>query len=233
MSGTVPTVAGQATARFRELLSGGPDAFPLDEACLLIAAHARPGLDIAHYLARLDELAGEFLPPTFDGLLRHLFGRGGFVGNQDAYYDPRNSFLDQVLDRRTGIPITLAIVAMEVGRRAGVPMSGVSMPGHFLIRDKVDPQVFADPFNGGRQLSTVQCRQIHRAQSNGAAWDDAYLQPVSKQVIVARVLTNLKGIAQARQDIGTLHWVMRLRQYIPGIAEMERDEFQRLAALLN
>ena len=226
-------MAGQATARFGELLSGGPDEFALDEACLLISAHARPGLDVTSYLSRLDELAGEFLPPTFDGLLRHLFGPGGFLGNQHLFYDPRNSYLDQVLDRKVGIPITLAVLAVEVGRRAGVPMWGVSMPGHFLVRDKVDPQVFGDPFNGGRQLSTVQCRQLHRAQAGGAEWHDSYLDPATKRTIVARVLSNLKGIAQERRDIGMLTWVMRLRQFIPGLAEHERDEYQRLVASMN
>jgi len=226
-------VAASTTARFRELLSGGPDDFPLDEACLLVGAHARPGLDVDHYLARLDALAGDFLPPTLDGLLSHLFGPGRFAGNSADYYDPRNSFLDQVLDRRLGIPITLAVLAMEVGRRAGVPVWGVSMPGHFLLRDKVDTAVFADPFNGGRQLSAVQCRQLHRSQQPGSAWDDAYLAPVSKRTIVARVLTNLKAIASERGDLAMLWWVMGLRQAIPGVAEHEHAEYQRLAARLN
>ena len=127
-------MSANATARFRELLSGGPDSFPLDEACLLISAHARPGLNTAHYLARLDALAGEILPPTFDGLLRELFGRCGFHGNQDAYYDPRNSFLDQVIERRVGIPITLSLVYIEVGQRCGLPLVGVGFPGHFLVK---------------------------------------------------------------------------------------------------
>jgi regulator of sirC expression with transglutaminase-like and TPR domain len=221
------------TARFRELLAGGPDSFPLDEACLLIGAHARPGLDVERYLAHLDELAGGFLPPTLDGLLAHLFGPGGFAGNSEAYYDPRNSYLDQVLDRRLGIPITLSIVAIEVGRRSGVPVCGVSMPGHFLLQDKVDRSVFVDAFNGGRVLSAAQCRQLHQAQSNGAAWDDAYLEPASRRTIVARVLTNLRAIAHERGDLAMLRWVMELRQAVPGVAERERDEYVRLLATFN
>ena len=121
-----------------------PDDFALDEACLLIAGHARPGIDIERCLGELDRLAGEVLPPTLDGLVSTLFGGSGFRGNADDYYDPDNSYLDQVLQRRLGLPITLAVLAIEVGRRAGVPLWGVSMPGHFLLRDKVDPSVFLD-----------------------------------------------------------------------------------------
>lgn len=214
-------------------MAGDSDDFALDEACLLIAAHARPGLDVNQYLTKLDELAGEFLPPTLDKLLTHLFGPGRFAGNTEEYYDPQNSYLDRVIDRRLGIPITLAVVAIEVGRRCGVPVVGVSMPGHFLLRDKADATVFADPFDGGRRLTAAHCRQIHRAQSNGATWTDSYLEPVSKRAIVARVLSNLKATAQQQGDLSTLHWVMLLRQAIPGLAEHERFEFQRLAASLN
>ena len=224
---------GQPTERFRALISAGPNAFPLDEACLLVAAHARPGLDVDAYLARLDDLAGEILPPTLDGLVRCLFGPGGFSGNSGRYYEPENSFLDQVLERRVGIPITLAVLAMEVGRRAGVPLWGVSMPGHFLLRDKVDPMVFVDPFNGGKILLAGDCRRLHHAMSGGAPWDDSFLNPASKLAIVARVLSNLKTLAEQRNDLGMLYWVMTLRQAIPDLGELERNEFLRLAARLN
>lgn len=221
------------TARFRELLGGDTDDFALDEACLLIAAHAHPGLEVDRYLERLDVLAGQFLPPTFDGLLRHLFGPGGFSGNRSSYYEPENSMLDCVLDRRTGIPITLSIVAMEVGRRAGVPMWGVSMPGHFIVRDKVDPSVFADPFNGGRQMNAAGCRQLYASLTGSSDWSDDYLEPASKRAIVVRVLNNLKGIATQRNDPGMQLWVMALRQGIPGVAEHEREEYVRLRARFN
>ncbi len=178
-------------------------------------------------------LAGEILPPTLDGLRTALFGPGGFRGNDQEYYDPANSYLDQVLDRRVGIPITLAVVAIEVGRRAGVPLWGVSMPGHFLLRDKVDPNVFVDPFNGGKILGVGDCRRMHHTMSGGAPWDDSFLNPASKLAIVARVLSNLKSVASARDDLGMLQWVLRLRQCIPGVAEQERVEFLRLEARFN
>jgi len=211
----------------------GPNGFALDEACLLISAHARPNLDVGHYLNRLDEIAGTILPPTLDGLLSVLFRDEGYRGNEHAYYDPDNSFLDQVIDRRVGIPITLSVLAIEVGRRCGVPLWGVGMPGHFLLRDKVDPMVFVDPFNGGKILLAGDCRRMHHALSQGSPWDDSFLNPTSKIAIVARVLTNLKMVARERQDDSMLLWVMRLRQAIPGLAVEERVEFERLSARFN
>ncbi len=226
-------MATSPSSRFRDLLGPGTDDFPLDEACLLIAAHARPGLDVDRYLERLDDLAGQVLPPTFDGLLRHLFGPRGFTGNRSSYYEPENSMLDCVLDRRTGIPITLSVVAMEVGRRAGVPMWGVSMPGHFIVRDKVDPSVFADPFNGGRVMNARECRHLHASLTGGGGWSDDFLSPSTKQGIVVRVLNNLKGIAAQRNDPGMLLWVLSLRQAIPGVAEQEYEEYLRVRARFN
>ena len=226
-------MTGQQTDRFRSLMAAGPNGFALDEACLLIAAHARAGVDVDAGLARLDSLAGEILPPTLDGLVETLFGPGGFRGNEQDYYNPANSLLDQVLDRRVGIPITLAVVAIEVGRRAGVPLWGVSMPGHFLLRDKVDPNMFLDPFNGGRQLGVGDCRRMHHAMSGGAPWDDSFLNPASKLTIVARVLSNLKSVAAARNDLGMLRWVLLLRQAIPGLSEQEQAEFAQVSARFN
>ncbi len=220
--------------RFSELLGGAPESVPLDEACLLISALERPALPIARYQFELDRLAETCPAPTLDAMLPHLFGRGRFSGNRRDYYDPRNSLLDQVLERQLGIPITLAIVAMEVGRRLGVPLSGVGMPGHFLLRDKVDPTVFADPFHGPRTLDAGDCRRLHRALMGDAAeWDDDYLQPISRKLIVVRVLTNLKTVYQRQGDTGRLRGIMRLRAEIPGLAEEEAPEFKRLMAPLN
>src|SRR5690606_29139610 len=152
-------------ARFAALLARPDHEIPLDEAALLIAAQAQPGLDVAAELAALDEIAAQVRDPTLTGLLRLLFRDLGFDGNRDDHYDPRNSFLNEVRQRRTGIPITLSVLTMEVGRRVSVPLWGVGMPGHFLLRDKVDPDVFVDPFGGGRLLDPASCaklfRQIH------------------------------------------------------------------------
>ena len=111
------------TGGFAALVEGPESALPLDEAALLIADHAYPELDVAAQLARLDALALSCFAPTLDALVEHLFVDENFHGNADDYYDPRNSFLNDVLDRRVGIPITLSVLTMEVGRRIGVPVA--------------------------------------------------------------------------------------------------------------
>src|SRR5437764_7768135 len=145
----------RAMAHFADLVARPEDKIPLDEAALLIAYQARPGLDIGAGLARLDDLAASCNPPTFDGLVRHLFDDLGFRGNVEHYQDPDNSYLDQVLQRRLGIPISLSVLTMEVGRRLGIGLDGVGMPGHFLVRPAAAPATFADPFDGGRRLDPL------------------------------------------------------------------------------
>jgi len=207
---------------------------PLDEIALLVAAHALPGLDVGAYMMKLDDLAAACPAPTLDALIAHLFSRGRFQGNRDDYYDPRNSLLSEVVDRGLGIPITLSILAMEVGRRLGVPLAGVGMPGHFLLRDKVDPEVFVDPFHRGRVLDADGCQQLHsRLTGGGRAWDPGWLDPVGRWAIVARLLANLKAIYQQRHERDALLWVMQLRGLIPGIGPAERTEVTRLMAPYN
>ena len=212
-----------ATARFAQLLGGPEAALALDEAALLIAAHAYPGLDVAAQLARLDELAAGCGEPTLRGLRRHLFVEVGLAGNQADYYDARNSYLNDVLDRRTGIPITLAVVTIEVGRRIGAPLAGVGMPGHFLVRDRVDPEVFVDPFAGGAVLDRRACEARFRAvQGPGAVFDPAYLQPVGRRDIVARMLANLRVVHTRAGATAELVWVLRLQLALPGADPGER-----------
>jgi regulator of sirC expression with transglutaminase-like and TPR domain len=225
---------GDAFERFVAVVERPPEALPLDEAGLCIAAHADPSLDIDGYLGRLDDLAAEIRTPTLDGLVRHLYAGGRFSGNNADYYDPRNSFLNEVLDRRVGIPITLAVLGMEVGRRIGVPVWGVGLPGHFIVRDKVDPRVFIDPFHGGRQLTAAGCRALHRATVGaGAPWDEAYLEPVGRPAIVARMLANLRIIYERRTDLDSLRWVMRLVCTLPDATDADRRAYARLMAPLN
>jgi regulator of sirC expression with transglutaminase-like and TPR domain len=220
--------------RFVAAVQRPPDAVPLDEAGLCIAAHADPLVDIDGYLRRIDELAGEVRAPTLDGLVRHLYASGQFTGNRDDYYDPRNSFLNEVIDRRVGIPITLAVLGMEVGRRIGVPVWGVGLPGHFVVRDKVDPSVFIDPFHSGRQLDAYGCQALYRSTVGPAApWDDAYLDPVERPAIVARMLANLRVIYERRTDVEALRWVMRLRCALPDATEADQRDYARLMAPLN
>lgn len=222
------------TARFTELVHAPETEWALDEVSFLIAAHARPQLDVAGQLVRLDDLAEQASEPTLDGLRRLLFRDLGFSGNEVEYYDPRNSFLDEVLDRRTGIPITLAVVMLEVGRRLGVPLAGVSMPGHFLVRDKVDPEVFVDPFARGLVLDRRGCRiRFQGVHGAGAPFDEAFLEPVGKVAIVDRMLANLEGIATRAGDLGTLRWVLRLRAALPDAPAELLAKLRAITAKLN
>ena len=218
------------TERFRALVGGPEASLPLDEVALLIAAHAEPGLDVGAQLARIDDLAGGVANPTLDGLRRHLFGELGFRGADHDYDDPRNSYLHVVVERRVGIPITLSVLLMEVGRRIGVPLDGVSMPGHFLVRDKVDPEVFVDAFARGVELDRrgAQAR-FHAVHGGTASFDPDYLAPAGRRSIVVRMLTNLERLATTQGDREALRWILRLRTAMPGAGVPER---RRLAALL-
>jgi regulator of sirC expression with transglutaminase-like and TPR domain len=205
--------------RFAALLAMPDATIPLDEAAFVIAAHARAGLDIDAELAGLDALAGEIRDPTLTGVLRLLYRDLGFDGNRDEYYDPRNSFLDEVVRRRVGIPITLSVLTMEVARRVSVPLWGVGMPGHFLLRDKVDPDVFVDPFNHGRTLDPISCAKVFRQiHGSSARFDPAFLDPVDRASIIERLLANLRAIYTQRGDNASLAWVLGLLAASPTAA---------------
>ncbi|MDQ1566621.1 MAG: hypothetical protein QOF96_1501 [Actinomycetota bacterium] len=210
----------KAMARFADLVARPDDEIPLDEAALLIAARARPDLDVGGELGRIDELAGGCGEATFDGLTGYLFGELGFRGNTELYRDPDNSYLDQVLRRRVGIPISLSVLTMEVGRRLGVVLDGVGMPGHFLVRHRADPAVFLDPFGGGRRLDVDGCRAIF-AGLGGTGWDDAHLAPVGARTILTRMLLNLQALFLPG-ELRSAAWVLQLRLTIPGLPVPDR-----------
>jgi regulator of sirC expression with transglutaminase-like and TPR domain len=224
-------------ARFAELVAGRDDelALAIDEAALLVAS-AGQGHDLAwvgSQVARLDGIAAA-CPPGLDGLLSRLFGTDdgglGLRGDLDGYAEPANSYLDQVLDRRRGIPITLSVLAMAIGRRLDVPLVGVGMPGHFLVRHEGQPRVLLDCFDGGRRLTSGDCEAIvQRIHGTGARFDLAWLDPTPPRDIVVRILTNLRQRAVATADVGLLGWVAPLRAAIPGVG----DEDLRLLALLR
>jgi regulator of sirC expression with transglutaminase-like and TPR domain len=197
--------------RFADLVQQAEDDVPLAEAALLVAAHAHPGLDVPVQLARLDALA-DACPRTLDGLLEHLFVRERFAGNRDDYYDASNSYLDSVLERRLGIPLTLSIVLIEVGARVGVPLVGIGMPGHFLVAAAGDDGTYIDAFDGGARLDRGDCEQRHREiHGQGVAFDERLLRPVGTWAILARLLANLKSIGASTNDRSMLRWVLRLR----------------------
>jgi regulator of sirC expression with transglutaminase-like and TPR domain len=219
-----------ARSRFAEVVGGPEPSMPLDEAALLLAAATRDSGEVDVGLAALDRIAAEVREPTLDGLRAVLFRDLGFVGNAGDYYDPANSWLDDVVDRRVGIPITLAVLMLEVGRRVGVPLWGVSMPGHFLVRDKVDPEVYVDPFARGRVLDRAGCAaRFHAVQGPGSVFDEGFLEPVGKRAILGRMLANLENVASMRSDRALLQRVLSVRVVMPdaGLAE-----YQRCAAVM-
>jgi regulator of sirC expression with transglutaminase-like and TPR domain len=218
------------TERFAALVREPDSSVRLDEAALLIAAHGHPGLDVAAELGRLDDLAERCPGRDVDALMRFLFVELGYSGNVRAYHDPRNSYLNDVIERRTGIPITLAVLAMTVGERVGVDLVGIGMPGHFLVRDASDPAGFLDPFSRGARLDPEGCRQaFHSLYGDDTTFEPHFLEPVGPTAILARMLANLRGIFAAAGDRRSLQWVLRLRLDLPGVPAEERAE---LAALL-
>lgn len=189
----------------------------LDRAALLIAAEEYPALQIEEYLAQLDVIAeearqGMTLGELFDplacatALAAQLFSAGRFNGNSTAYYDARNSFLNDVIERSKGIPITLCVVFIETARRLGVKLFGVGMPGHFLVKYCDDTQeVFFDPFHGGRVLTEEACRAMIEEMYGGRVkFDRAFLSAVTKKQILQRLLQNLKNIYAQAADLHKL-----------------------------
>ena len=192
-------------------LGGMPeDDIDLAWAALLIAASEYPELDVIAQMEVLDSLAagaakgmgddGDPLSSVND-LSAYLFDEVGFHGNDSEYYDPRNSYLNEVLARRMGIPITLSLVCIEVGKRQVVPLEGVGMPGHFLLRHRDEPGIYIDPFHRGILLSEEECAQLLRdATRTAVPWDQSYLTTVSNRELIARILRNLKGIYLNQHD---------------------------------
>jgi len=229
-----PPVPG--SQRFAELVQGPEDAIALDVACLLIAAHGRPSPDpevvVAAGQGALDALAGGCAGSDLDDIRAHLFGTMGFTGNRGRYDDPRNSFLDDVLRRRTGIPITLAVVVIEVARRLGLSLDAVGMPGHFLVG--AGGGWYVDAFDGGRMLDVAACqRRFRELAGPDAPWSPELLEPVGPRAVVTRVLGNLRALSAEAQDIRRLEAVLELRVAIPGVADAERSEWASVLAALG
>lgn len=222
------------SARFAKLMSGDSDSLDLDEASLVMSAVLQPGLDEIEWLAALDLIAGDCPTATPEGVSRYLFDAMGFAGNKDAYYDWRNSCLDRVIETRTGIPISLSILMIEVGRRVGVKLVGVGMPAHFLVRSADDDTTFFDPFNGGRQLDRDDARALFETITRGQApWSDSHLDPTPNRAIVIRMLNNLKSVFARRSDEVRFALVMQLRAQVSELAVLEADEFASANAIFN
>ena len=190
----------------------GPD---LAAPAFLVARLEYRDLDPGPYLDRLDQM-GELalrritkdpghdapLAARVDALNTFLFTELGFSGNREQYEDPRNSCLNEVLDRRTGIPITLSLVYIEVARRAGIRTEGINFPGHFLVRalqdlhtDDPGDGLIVDPFHSGAILNEHDCRSLlHRHLGEEAAWAPELLARATRRQILVRMLLNLKRL---------------------------------------
>ncbi len=179
-------------ARFAALVAGPPQLLELDRACCLMAA-AFTGHDRTdEVLGRLDELAGLVVDRSLTGILAVM--RGRVTGNRGDYYDARNSFLDEVLARGLGLPITLSVVAIELGRRLGVPVLGVGLPSHFVVREGTR-ELYGDPFNEGALYDRAGLVAAwHRLVGDGHPFDELHLAPVGERMILVRMLNNLRAV---------------------------------------
>jgi regulator of sirC expression with transglutaminase-like and TPR domain len=219
---------------FRAYAEQPDDELDLLEGALLIAKDAYPALEPAEIEARLDALAEPLIhagiasmpaPTQARALAEHLFVRLGFRGNRDDYYDPRNSFLNEVVARRVGIPISLSLVYVEVARRSGVAASPVGFPGHFLARiDDLDRRVVVDPFHGGEALDEVALADLLRRAGSKLRYSSDMIAATPVRHVVARMLMNLRGIYASRGDYAQLLVVLdRLIDILPDGSEELRD----------
>jgi regulator of sirC expression with transglutaminase-like and TPR domain len=219
---------------FRAYAAQPDEELDLLQGALLIASDARPGLDPAAVVTQLEQLAEPLvsmglarLPAAAQAqaLARQLFELSQFHGNTSDYYDPKNSFLDEVLARRTGIPISLAVLYVEVARRAGVRASPVGFPGHFLARiDDGASRLVVDPFNAGVALDDAALEELLRRSGSTLDYAADMLAPTPVRQVVARMLMNLRGIYATRAEYPRLLIVFdRLIDLLPEWTEALRD----------
>jgi regulator of sirC expression with transglutaminase-like and TPR domain len=244
---------------FAELLAREDSRIDLAQACLMIAQDAYPELEVERYLGEIERMAirlrgrlgqahaaaraaADSPEERVMALNQFLFEELGYRGNTEAYYDPRNSYLNEVMDRRTGIPITLAVLYMAVGRRIGLPLEGVSFPGHFLVRLRLrGGMLVLDPFDGGAPLAEDDLRaRLQRVIPKGITENvpvaelplEQFLEPATTRQILARVLRNLKGIyREADEPQRMLEVLNRMLVVAPDSSAELRDRgivYQRL-----
>jgi regulator of sirC expression with transglutaminase-like and TPR domain len=224
-----------ARQRFYQEIQQPEEAIALAQAALYLAQEEYPDLDSDRYLNQLDRMATEVADrlPTERYPLRviqtinqYLYQDLGFRGNTDDYYDPRNSYLNQVIDRRTGIPITLSLVYLEIAQRVGFPMVGVGMPGHFLIRPALDEmEVFVDPFHQGEVLFAEDCQErLSQIYGRPVPLRPEFLKSITAHQFLARMLSNLKVIYLNQGEmVKTLATIDRILLLFPDAPVEHRD----------
>jgi len=220
------------------------EELPLDEAALVLAAQANPDLNVAAQLQRLDDIAARSERADTAAVSRVLFQTLGLRGDGQSYDEPVNSYIDRVLDRRRGIPISLSVLLIEVGRRCGLQLEGVGMPGHFLVRDPGAPELLIDAFAGGQVLDRSGCQRLLRSVTGtDAELTPAMLAATGSRAILGRMLANLDRSFERRADQRSLRWVSNLRLQIPDLPLGDRvqlagrlgglGQFEAAAALLE
>lgn len=207
----------------------------LERAALYLAQEEYPDLDVEAYLNALDTMAEEIrerLPAAsypmrvIQTINRYLYEDLGFVGNTENYYDPRNSYLNEVIDRHTGIPISLSLLYLAIARRLDFPMIGIGMPGHFLIRPTIDEMdVFVDAFNGGEVMFSQDCEErLRQVYQRPIELRPEFVEPVTNRQFLGRMLTNLKAIYLSMGDLSRgLAAIERILLLFPNAAFELRD----------
>jgi regulator of sirC expression with transglutaminase-like and TPR domain len=216
---------------FARVIAARREQIDIAHAALVYAREAYPDLDVDSYLRRLDEMADAVRPRLnqrhpISAFRDFLFGELGFRGNQEDYFDPRNSFLNQVMDRRMGIPITLSVIYLELARRLELPVVGIGLPGHFIVRYDGDQEpIYIDPFNGGVTMNLEDCRQRVTEISNGRLpFKASFLEPLTARQVLTRMLRNLKGVYVARGEFdAAVSVVEKMILLNPSVTEEIRD----------
>ncbi len=218
---------------FARLIARPEEDLDLGRVALLIAGEEYPELDVEEQLRILDGFAeavrerassGQPAEDLAGSLAGYLFGELGFSGNGSDYYNPDNSYFNRVLETRTGIPITLSLLFIEVGRRLGMRLRGVGMPGHFLVGLE-GQEIYFDPFNGGEALSVSDCRSLaERLFGPRLTWDDRFLEPCTKYEFLFRMMNNLKVVYERTdRPEKALGVVQRMVMVRPDAAEIYQD----------
>ena len=220
-----------ALTPFARLMAPPHRDINLARAALLIAQTEYPDLDITHYLQVIEDLglrvranaSYDSIMAPIETLNHILFDEEGFRGNEEEYYDPRNSYLNDVIDRKVGIPITLSVVYMEVARHAGLNVRGVSFPGHFIVKHQTpEGPLFVDPFYGGMVLEKEHLAQRLRLAGSGIMpFRDHHLAACTDAQVVSRMLNNLKGIHASRRDYDK---VLTIIQMLLDVSPWDLDE---------
>lgn len=220
---------------FRQAVDRPEDQIDLGRAALTIALPDYPDLDIAACLAEFDRLAVEVVRRSgaeadarrsLAALNHVLFTEHGYRGNREDYFDPKNSFLNEVLKRKTGIPISLSVLYMQVAERAGLELAGVGFPGHFLVKHLTGTEeIVIDPFRSGEVRSRADLeRMLREIYGEKVGFDPEFLEPVSKKQIVKRMLGNLRAIYLKNNDpVKALQTLDRLIILDPAAASEVRD----------